>query len=335
MTDRTARETDCDDPDQTGAASISAYIDAAVPVARPDETAGTILGRLSEQPFAAVDPVYVLGTGRTLVGAVPLTVLLAAPAGTLIADLVDRDWPTAPITASRETAASLMIKCKTPALAILDSSGAFVGSLVATSVMAILRDEHLEDLHHMVGILSRTERAKLALTAPPHRRAFYRLPWLLVGLVGASAATGLMAQAEAALSAHIAVAFFVPAIVYLADAIGTQTEAVAVRGLSITDGNSLRLLLGELGTGTLIGSGLAIVSFVVVTLVFSDVHLALTVALALAVSGAAATSIGFLLPWLFQRLGLDPAHGAGPVATVIQDILSLGVYLGLVRWLMV
>jgi magnesium transporter len=34
------------------------------------------------------------------------------------------------------------------------------------------------------------------------------------------------------------------------------------------------------------------------------------------------------LPWTFQRLGLDPAFGSGPLATVVQDLLSIAVYLG-------
>lgn len=84
----------------------------------------------------------------------------------------------------------------------------------------------------MVGILGKSEAAKAALTAPPYRRAFYRLLWLLVGMAGS--ATMMMTRFESALAAHIAVAFFIPAIVYLADAVGTQSEAVAVRGLSLS-----------------------------------------------------------------------------------------------------
>ena len=33
-----------------------------------------------------------------------------------------------------------------------------------------------------------------------------------------------------------------------------------------------------------------------------------------------------VLPWTFQRLGGDPAFGSGPLATVIQDLLSIAVY---------
>jgi magnesium transporter len=33
-----------------------------------------------------------------------------------------------------------------------------------------------------------------------------------------------------------------------------------------------------------------------------------------------------LLPWALHRLGRDPAFGAGPLATVIQDLLSVLLY---------
>jgi len=33
-----------------------------------------------------------------------------------------------------------------------------------------------------------------------------------------------------------------------------------------------------------------------------------------------------LLPYLLDALGRDPAYGSGPLATVIQDLLSILVY---------
>lgn len=309
---------------------VAAYIDTAVLVAHPGESAAAVQSRLVTDSYAAIDPVFILGEGRALLGTVPLAAMLAAAGETPIAELTLEHPVHVPALASREEAATIAIRADATCLAVLDQGSAFLGALTANSVMAILRDEHLEDLHHMVGILGRSEQAKAALTAPPHRRALFRLPWLLVGLAGSAAATGLMAGAEAELSANIAVAFFIPAIVYLADAIGTQSEAVAVRGLSLTDGGTWRLLLGELGTGALLGVTLALVALGAVWVVFGDLRLAGAVSGALAAAGTIATGVGFLLPWTFQRAGLDPAHGAGPVATVVQDVLSLAVYLGLV-----
>ena len=62
-------------------------------------------------------------------------------------------------------------------------------------------------------------------------------------------------------------------------------------------------------------------------------RLAAAVALSILVAGAAATSIGLLLPWALARTGADPALGSGPVATIIQDALSLLVYFALVSYL--
>jgi magnesium transporter len=177
-----------------------------------------------------------------------------------------------------------------------------------------------------VGILGKSEAAKAALTASPYRRALYRLPWLLVGMAGSAIATATMVRFEAQIAANIAVAFFIPAIVYLADAVGTQTEAVAVRGLSLTGADLPPLLAGEVGTGVLIGMTLGSIAYPIVWFTFGNAALAATVALALVVAGSVAATIGFLLPWSFAKLGYDPALGSGPVGTVVQDVLSLLIY---------
>jgi magnesium transporter len=55
------------------------------------------------------------------------------------------------------------------------------------------------------------------------------------------------------------------------------------------------------------------------------------IAVALSVFGACsvATLVALLLPAILQRLGQDPAFGSGPLATVLQDILSIAIYLGI------
>jgi magnesium transporter len=282
-----------------------------------------LAGRLFEE---ASHVFIVDGEGR-LSSVVAISDLIAAEAGRSIAELTNNTTCSvvAPET-DREDAASMAIHSGASVLAVCDVGGYFIGAIPAPALMRILRDEHLEDLHHMVGILGKSEAAKAALAASPHLRAIYRLPWLLVGMAGSALATAMMTHFEEALAAHIAVAFFIPAIVYLADAVGTQSEAVAVRGLSLTDNNLAPLLAGELCTGMLIGAALGSLAYPLVWLAFGSAALAATVALALIVAGSVATTIGFLLPWLFAKVGYDPALGSGPVATVVQDVLSLLIY---------
>jgi magnesium transporter len=87
-----------------------------------------------------------------------------------------------------------------------------------------------------------------------------------------------------------------------------------------------RLLTGEVATGSMIGAMLGAIALPLAYIGFGDVRLALAVALAIFVAGSLATLCGLLFPWLLWRAGLDPAFGSGPVATVVQDVLSLLVY---------
>jgi magnesium transporter len=123
----------------------------------------------------------------------------------------------------------------------------------------------------------------------------------------------------------VILAFFVPGVVYLADAVGTQTEAIVIRGLSV--GVPIRRVVRqELVTGLLVGLGLALTFFLVVLWVWQAPDVALAVALALLAASSIATVVAMALPWLFHHLGADPAYGSGPLATVIQDLLSIVLY---------
>jgi magnesium transporter len=208
----------------------------------------------------------------------------------------------------------------------VDDGGRLLGVVPALAIIDVLRREHIEDLHRLAGIVRESNHALDALEEPPVRRLRHRLPWLIVGLAGSILATAVVTQFEAALNERVALAFFIPAIVYLADAIGTQTETIMVRGLSLGLPPFGRLLAGEIGTGLLIGLVLGGLAIPAVLLGFGDAWLALTVGIAILVAGTIATSVGLVFPWLLARFGADPAFGSGPVATIVQDVLSLLTY---------
>lgn len=152
------------------------------------------------------------------------------------------------------------------------------------------------------------------------------MPWLLVGAIGAMLSALLIGAFEEELDRKVVLAFFVPAVVYLAAAVGTQTQAILIRGLSV--GVTVRqVALRELLTGTIAGAIIAIVFAPFALVVFADGAVALALAVALLTSCAAATAIAMALRWFFQRLGKDPAFGSGPLATVLQDLLSIAIYL--------
>jgi magnesium transporter len=314
---------------RNGAASqfVAHYLVSAIPLAAQWETAGQFRARLIGQRYEDASHVFLLARDGRLAGVAAMRDLLgAAEEKPLTAIARDAEAYRVPLDMDREDAASQAIRSGLSTLAVCDGEGRLLGAVPPRALMMILRDEHVEDLHHMAGILHKSENAMDALTAPPHRRALYRLPWLLFGMAGMAASTAMMSRFEASLSAHVAVAFFIPAIVYLADSVGTQSETVVVRGLSLTNSALLPLFFGELGTGALLGCTLGGFAFPFIWLAFSSLGLATTVAIALAVASTIATAFGFLMPWLFARLGYDAALGSGPVATVVQDSFSLLTY---------
>jgi magnesium transporter len=298
-----------------------------VAIARPQDTVDEVLARLRSGTYDCLENVHLLDEVGRLVGLVPLTRLAGAAVGTHMAELQEATLQAVPPGLDQEHLFWWARQHKSAAPPVVDADGRLLGCVPPRALVEIGWREHAEDMNRLAGILHHRNHDAHALERPPWRRALGRLPWLVVGLAGSAVATLVMAQFETALSAQIAVAFFVPAIVYLADAIGTQTEAVVVRALSFLSPAQLpRLVLGEIFVGVLIGAALGAVALPLVYAGFGDWRLAAAVAVSVTIAGSLATGCGLVFPWLLARVGLDPAFGSGPVATVIQDVLSLLIY---------
>jgi magnesium transporter len=270
--------------------------------------------------------VYVTDSAGRLLGVVPLARLLAAPADRPVGELMTADPPCVQPGHDQEQVALLAIRHGLTSVPVVDDASRFLGVVPGRVLLGVLWREHTEDVHRLAGVLRDGEQLHAAAEAAPRWRVVRRLPWLLVGLLGGALATAVMARFERVLEARVAVAFFIPAIVYLADAVGTQTEAIMVRYLSAGHAPFWRLLRGELLTGLLIGLCLSLLVYPATLLAFGDARLAAAVTVAAAVSGLVASGVGLVFPWLLSRAGRDPAFGSGPVATVIQDVLSLLIY---------
>ena len=304
------------------------YMVSPVPTAHVDETVLQVSQRLISQAdsFEFVELLFVTDSEQRLQGVVPLSKFLAVPPQTSIRGLMAGDIASVTLSDHPEQVAEVALDHAIPAVPVVDDNRCLLGAVPAHTVFKILREDHIRNVDRLVGIWRNSEQALSAIEGSPVRRMLDRLPWLLVGTLGCVLATGLMATFESTLRADLAVAFFIPGIVYLADAIGTQSEAIAVRGLSFSGTPFPQLLKGELKTGLFLGIALAVVVFPFVWLTFSA-SLAFAVSVALICASSIATSIGLLLPSILSQMGKDPAYGSGPVATIIQDLLSLLIYL--------
>ena len=154
-----------------------------------------------------------------------------------------------------------------------------------------------------------------------------RLPWLAAGLLVGMAGSLLMAKFEKLLTQNISLAFFVPIIVYMSDAVGTQTETIFVRDLSGKRIHFVKYLTKEiiLGgyMGLVLGTGIGLLAW----WWLGQFKVALTVGVAMAINVTVAPVVALVVAEVFFKRQSDPAVGAGPFTTVIQDIFSLFIYL--------
>jgi magnesium transporter len=87
-----------------------------------------------------------------------------------------------------------------------------------------------------------------------------------------------------------------------------------------------RVARREAITGVVLGLLFAALSNTLVLQLWGDAQVAAAVAVALFAASSVATVIAMLLPWVLHRFGRDPAFGSGPLATVVQDLLSIAIY---------
>lgn len=154
----------------------------------------------------------------------------------------------------------------------------------------------------------------------------HRVPWLAIGLIGGLVATILASQFESVLSKNIHLAFFIPIIVYMADAVGHQTESVYIENLTRKKVHFRVYLIKEFVLGNVMGAlfGLCIGLFTYFW--FQSFETALTVGYAMFVTMGIAPIVALIVPTILWREHKDPAVGSGPFVTVLQDLISLLVY---------
>jgi magnesium transporter len=299
-----------------------------VPVAEPDDAAGELLARMGGRLFDTVAYIPVC-VQEQLVGLVAIELLHAAAPGTRVDELMDPNPPTVRPGVDQEVAAWRMVQHGESALAVVDSAGRYLGVVPPTRMLAVLLGEHEEDMSRLAGVVHDTERVLSATVEPLWRRVRHRLPWLLVGLAGAMAAALIVSGYEEQISRNAFLAFFLPGVVYMADAVGTQTETVVVRGLSVGVPVG-RVAVREASTGLIIGVIVAALFVPLGLLLWRDPPVLAAVGASLFLSCAVASVVAMALPYLLARVGRDPAYGSGPLSTVVQDLLTIACYCAIV-----
>lgn len=308
-------------------ATAADLMTTAVPFVRPELTVAGTMSVLRAQAWAEVGHVYLVDDKARLVGQVPMEHLLSADPEQRLSELYG-DPPVEVLAGDKaETVALRAVEHHDADVAVVDEKHTLLGAIPIGRLLTLLHEEHVDDILRMGGIV-KMHPLPIKPGNPVHAfRA--RMPWLVMGLAGGFLAGGIAGLFETSLKQEIALAFFLPLVVYMADAVGTQTETVLVRALAYGEVSPGAQLFREGTIGVLIGGTIGILAGAGLLVWDGRTSVAIVVALTLAVTAVVATLMASLLPLGLTRLGADPALASGPVATVLQDILSVAIYLSI------
>ena len=162
----------------------------------------------------------------------------------------------------------------------------------------------------------------------------HRLPWLVLGLMGGIATSHIVSSFEEVLQKNLILAAFIPLIVYMSDAVGDQMEAFVIRDLAIHKLNFIKYIGRQFLITAFIALLLGTVLFIYTVISQKDPKIALVLSTALFTSTTSSVFTGLVLPLIFNKIHLDPANASGPIATIIQDLLSVTIYFSVASYLL-
>lgn len=293
------------------------------------DTAKETLRKMKEQAPDAetIYYTYVLDDNKRLVGVLSLRNLIVADENQLIETIMTDTIISVRVGRDQEDVAKMIRDYDLLAVPVVDFQNHLLGIITVDDIFDVMDEEIDEDFSKLAALTD--------IDSPestPIQSAKKRLPWLIILMFLGMITASLIGSFEETLEEVPIVAIFIPLIAGMAGNAGTQSLAVAVRGLATDDyanQSRVKLMIKEIGTGLLIGIVCGILVTLLITFWKSNFFLGLLVGIAINATLIVATLSGSLIPLLMQRLNIDPAVASGPFITTLNDITSVIIYFGL------
>lgn len=210
---------------------------------------------------------------------------------------------------------------------VVDDDDRLVGVITIDDAMAVLDEEHEEDILRLAGVGDESSLSDTVLETVRQR-----LPWLGVNLLTALLASGVISLFEGTIQRLVALAVLMPIVASMGGNAGTQTLTVAVRALAtknLTESNVWRVVRREALVGMTNGAAFALVMGAVAWVWFGTPVLGVVIGAAMLINLFVAAVAGIVVPLGLERLGADPALASGTFVTTVTDVVGFFAFLGL------
>lgn len=260
------------------------------------------------------------------VGYVTLGKLMASARKVPLLDIVEPSFRTIPAMQDEGEVAYAFNQYHLISAPVVDGNDRLVGVITIDDAMAVLDEEHEEDILRLAGV------GESSLTDRVIDTTKRRFPWLAVNLATAILASLVIAQFEATIAQFVALAVLMPIVASMGGNAGTQSLTVAVRSIAtkdLTGANVWRVIRREVLVGLVNGVIFAVVMGIVGVLWFGSPVLGLVIAIAMVINLVVAGLAGTVVPVILERMNVDPALASGAFVTTVTDIVGFFAFLGL------
>jgi magnesium transporter len=312
----------------------------------PEETAGAIMNpdivfvnenlntdqalaiiRANIDSFKDINYIYITNLQRRLTGVLPLPALIAAPHHSLIEEVMTRDVIAVDVMMDEDDVVDIVRKYELMTLPVVDAQQRLLGIITIDDILDVIEEQADEEAYKMAA-LGDPDSQDSAFEA-----ALTRIPWLLICLGGSVSAGTIIHLFQNTLESAIILASFMPAVMGMAGNTGVQTSTLLIRNMGggpMPRNFLWRMVLREFRTAFVIGLICGLIASSVATFLFhANPLIGAVIGISLFLSILFSTFLGTSLPYLFQRLSIDPAVASGPFVTTINDSTALVIYLSI------
>lgn len=275
----------------------------------------------------SINYIYVVDEANTLLGTLSIKEIFRQKENKKVSELIDRSLVSVSPLTNAEVVAGLSLKHNIKSVPVVDENNKFLGVVLNDVILDIVYEANQEDISRLAGIeapeLIKDINSLSILTSLKHR-----LPWLIVGMFGGFLMSKTIASFESTLANNIILASFIPLIVYMGSAVQTQIGFFIVRDLAFNPKiNFFLYAFRQLKVVMLIGLGISVLVFFSAYLFYQDLIVVTILSIAMFLGIASSIITGVFIPFIFHRLKFDPASASGPIATILQDLISIVIYL--------
>jgi magnesium transporter len=273
-----------------------------------------------------VDYVYVVDEQNRLHGVASIKEILQAPEDSKVSGIMKKNPASVDFHTDQERLIYFVLKYNLKAVPVVDKENHLKGVVPYPTIIDIFHHEFREDVLRSGGIHHHLKEIE-DIATPTAKLVRARLPSLMLGLLGGLLAAYIVTGFEEVLGSYITLAAFIPVMVYLSDAVGTQSQTLIVRMIALEPEFSFRKYLSrELRIGGLLGIVFAVLLFGAATLGWGGLQIGVIIGTSMFLSILFQAFMATYLSTVLFKRKIDPALTSGPLTTIISDITSLTLY---------